>query len=64
MYQLPSTVDNNGKIVPNCKIKKLDNGVEVIETTDFLSILEQGDYTSIAFGNFKDSKTYIEDILL
>lgn len=62
MYQVPSK-EENGKLVPNCRILKTANGVEVIETTDFLTILEQGGYNTITFGNFENSSSYIRDIL-
>lgn len=56
MYQIPTKIDKKtGQLVPNCKIYKSSNGVEIIQTDDFSTILEQVNYNSISFGDFEET---------
>lgn len=54
LYQIPAK-EEQGKLVPNCKIIKTFNGVEIIQTDDFLTILESETYTSVSFGSLDDN---------
>lgn len=55
MYQIPSTEDENGQLIANCRIFKAFNGAEIIQTEDLLFFLNQGKYNSISFGNFEET---------
>ena len=52
LYQIPSKInEKTGQLEADCVIYKQSNGVEIIQTKDFLTFLNQDNYTSIYFGD-------------